>query len=466
VAGTASATVPMGRQKPDTLLNMLEECARTDDALIYDDPSGVSLVFRTRRHRQAQAVALALTKTTNVAPPLVALFDDSEIVNDVTITNYNGSEARAQLIAGTVSVLPPPAGVGRYRKSVPVRQRWDETLDDRASWELNKGTIDRRRYKRITVDLLSNPSLIATIAAMRPGDLITLAGADPDTVRLHVLSYEWTIQGFPITVVLNCVPADIWSIGIYDDAGSAYDSGSTILVGSMTTSATSVKISSAPSEVWSTTAPPFDVSVTGERMTVTAMGAATTDATLSANGFESGTAAGWDPFFSTVAASSTFAHTGTFSGLLTVVGSPGQAYFRKTLSQCPRVEPGQTYSLSVWVRSVATLTDVRATIDWYDTAGAYLSTTDSGSAGLTSGSWVQRTFTADAPDGAAYAQYGPTVLSSPATGSLLYVDDLLVTSTTRTYQTATLTRSVNGVVKAHTAGESFQLADPVRYDYF
>jgi hypothetical protein len=124
------------------------------------------------------------------------------------------------------------------------------------------------------------------------------------------------------------------------------------------------------------------------------------------------------------------------------------------------VTAGVSYTLSARVRSVAALTDVRCSIDWYTSAGAYISTSDSGAAALASGSWVQRTVPATAPATAAYASYGTTIAASPATGTLLYSDAITLTTTAYNYQTATLTRSVNGIVKAHVNGEEIHLADP------
>jgi hypothetical protein len=253
-------------------------------------------------------------------------------------------------------------------------------------------------------------------------------------------------------------------VGEYDDGIARYDSSSTILVGSLTTSGTSVKIGTTdPAEVWSTTAEPYDVVVTGERMTVTNMTAADGDATLTSGSFESGVT-GWDATSCTLTQSSTFAFDGTFSGLMTVTGSPTSAYYSKASTQRPRVVPGQEYTASARVRSVAGLTDVRVFCDWLeDDNTTQVSSSDSGAASLSSGSWVQRTVTATAPDGAAYARYGVVIRSSPSAGTLLYTDAVILTATSARYQTATLTRSVNGVVKAHTGGEEVHIANPGRW---
>ena len=112
------------------------------------------------------------------------------------------------------------------------------------------------------------------------------------------------------------------------------------------------------------------------------------------------------------------------------------------------------------MRSVALLADVRVFINWYNAAGSQISTPTSGAASLASGSWVQRTLTATAPDGAVTARYGTLILSSPAAGAVLYSDDITFTSTGYVYQTATLTRAVNSISKAQVDGEEVHLWEP------
>lgn len=464
--GTSSKSAKMGRQKPARLLDLLEECARSDGGILFDDPvddNGESrLTFRMYNDLINQASSLDLEYGVDVSPPFSKTIDDVGVANDVTSTNYDGTETRVERTSGALSTSPPPSGVGRYRSSLAVSLFVEEQAAGRTSFELARGTLDRPRYKAVVVDLLRLPSYRATVTALRPGDWITLAGVEPDPITLMVLQIQRAGDAVRDTATLKCVPAEPYMTGEYDDGIARYDSASTILVGSLTTSGTSVKIgTSDPAEVWSTTAEPYDVVVTGERMTVTAMGATTSDATLSANGFESGTS-GWTASNATLAQSSTFAHSGTFSGLITVTGSPTQATLRKTFSECPRIVPGQEYRLNAWVRSTALLGDVRATIDWLDEGGVFLSKNDA-SGSLASGSWVERVVTATAPDGAAYAQYGTTIASSPSAGTVLYSDDLVLSATSIQYQTATLTRSVNGVVKAHTGGEEFHIAHPGRW---
>lgn len=267
--GNLDATVPMGRQKPGRILELLEECAVTDGALLYDEPAGIGLMFRTRVHRQGQTSKLDLTYGVDVAPPLKKVIDDAGVINKVTVTNVSsGASATKTRTTGPLSVLAPPSGVGEYKGGVDVNQADDTTLDDRAAWELNRSTMQRPRYKQVTVDLLANPGLITACNAIRPGDLITLAGYEPDPIPLHVLSYIHKIGAITRTYVMNCVPGDLWKTGAYNTTGR-YNATSTLSSLTGTTGTTLVVAVPDPLSTWSTTATGYDLIIEGERVRVT-----------------------------------------------------------------------------------------------------------------------------------------------------------------------------------------------------
>ncbi len=467
IDGTSADSAPMGRQKPARLLDLLTQCAVSDGGLLFDDPVDAAgacrLTLRLYSDLINRTPALELTYGTDVSPPLIKTIDDIGVANDVTCTNYDGSAVRVEQVTGSLSTAVPPDGVGRYRRSLDVSLHTEAAVSVRAGFELASGTLDRPRYKAIVVDLLRNPSYRATVTAMRPGDWITLSGVEPDPITLMVLQVQRAGDAVRDTATLKCIPAEPYMVGEYDDGIARYDSASTILIGSLTTSGTSVKIGTFdPADTWSTTGEPYDVTVTGERMTVTTMAAASSDSTIISGTFESGVT-GWDTSDITLAQSSTFAHAGTFSGRMTVTGTPTTAFIRWSTASRPRVTPGFEYVAGAWVRSVAGLTDVRISMDWRDADGTLISAPDSGAASLSSGSWVQRTLTATAPDGAAYAAIGVQIRSSPSAGTLLYVDDVTLTCSAARFQDVTLTRSANNVVKAHNAGDEFHISSPGRW---
>lgn len=276
VNGTGSASAPMGRQKSGRLLDLLEECARTDGGLMYDEPLDIALTLLCNNYLINRPIAFNLTLNTNVAPPLIKDISDAGIVNDVTGQNADGSEYRLERTTGRLSTSPPPAGAGRYKKTLATNTASaGAQLVDRVAWELANGTIDRPRYREVRVDLLANPGLRTSINSLRPGDLITLTGAEPDVLTLRVMTIAREGDAVRDTAILTCVPGDVWRPGKYNDGVVRYDSESTTLKAAATAGATAVTFRTADvNDLWSTTGVPYDVMIAGQRNTVTAMGAA------------------------------------------------------------------------------------------------------------------------------------------------------------------------------------------------
>lgn len=148
-------------------------------------------------------------------------------------------------------------------------------------------------------------------------------------------------------------------------------------------------------------------------------------ASSSTDDFESGVGA-WTPIGGSFVSSSAQKHSGALSGLLTVSGSPVQAYVRQ-LTRFP-VTAGQSHTASMWLYSAAGYASVQAVIDWFDSGGSYLSSSTSGVIALPAATWTQRTVTGTAPANAVTASFGPTLSGSPPNGTALFVDDTSLTT--------------------------------------
>lgn len=136
--------------------------------------------------------------------------------------------------------------------------------------------------------------------------------------------------------------------------------------------------------------------------------------------FESGTTTGWTPFDATFTASTEHAQGGRYAGLLTVVGTPAQAYVRP--SNGAIVTAGRTYQVRVGLYSEAATT-VFVAVDWFDGALAYLTTTGT-TVDVPANDWITAECTFLAPASAVFAGHGPSLTGSPATGTELWVDNI------------------------------------------
>lgn len=130
---------------------------------------------------------------------------------------------------------------------------------------------------------------------------------------------------------------------------------------------------------------------------------------------------GWAATGGSLAQSNAQAHQGTGSALLTMVGMPGQTYFRPNgLGNWPVVTPGRLYRATFWAYSPVPMGGVAAAIDWFDVGVGYLDTSYA-EAPIAAATWTKFTVVGEAPVGAHYGIYGPTIFSDS-----IYIDSVLM----------------------------------------
>jgi hypothetical protein len=275
IIGTSTDTIPMGIQKPDTLVNLLSEIRETDGCRIDDERFDIALTMTTRRALYNQTPALTLSYPSQVAQPFTKLIDDSATHNVVTVKAADGGDITATLTTGAMSVQPPPAGVGESRQTVDVSVAAATQLLDIATHHLAKGTLNRPRYERVRVDLLANPGLAATAMTVREGNMIRITGFEPEPIDLLVVGFVETIgRSGRWDITYQVEPYDVWTIGVYDQADFRWDAATSTLAAGALIAATSFSLTCTDrNDVWSTSTP-YDLMVAGERVTVTAMTAA------------------------------------------------------------------------------------------------------------------------------------------------------------------------------------------------
>ncbi|MBT2379035.1 hypothetical protein J7E90_17175 [Streptomyces sp. ISL-111] len=295
----------LGPQRPATLLDLLEEIQDADGGILYERLDRAGLVYRDRDSLYNQPVALALDYTApgEVPPPLEPVEDDQQVRNDITITRAGGSSARAMAASGPLSVAPPPAGVGPYDEALTLSLYDDSQPEQISAWRLHLGTWDEARYPTITVWLHAATGLIDDVLAMDIGDRLTIANPPPwlppGLIDQHMLGYTEVLDQFEWTLAMNCTPAGPWQIGVRDDPdrGRRDTAGSQLAAG-VSSSATSLSVATTLGPLWTTTPAdmPFDITVGGEEMTVTAVSGTSSPQTFtvtrSANGITKAHTAG------------------------------------------------------------------------------------------------------------------------------------------------------------------------------
>lgn len=457
-------TEHMGPQRLATLSDLLRECEDVSEGLI-DETVHDELRLISRTYRWNREIAMTIDFSQRLLqPPFVPAVDDEWLRNDWSISRTGGSSARFQRTSGPLNVSEPeddPEGVGRAADSATVNVHHDEQALAHAAYRVGRDTVDEPRLPQVKINFAQAPSLIeqwlrcdiSSRVTVRHGvswSSSNMYDVSPVDVDQTLECYVETITQVSWEADLALEPYEVNNVGTYS-GGSRYDCPATTLAAAL------VAESSFPAD------------------------------------FEGGVS-GWVPTDATFTSSGAVARSGSLSGLLTVVGSPVQAYARY---EWP-VTAGQSYRASVWCYRAAGYSDVSCAIDWFDSTHAYISTTNPGGSALAAAVWEERAASGQAPAGAAYAQVGPTLGGTP-TGVSMHVDDasfcsqvsVSITDTCAwahddgdyevvvggevmrvaavgavggTYpsrtQTLSVFRAVNGVVKAHSAGSRLGLAEP------
>lgn len=278
----ASNTARMGPQETDTFLDMVDDCALADDAVLYDSPTARALVFRRFGSLYEQPSTLTLDYATgHLSPPLQPVVDNRLTRNDVTVERENGSKARVVDSAGSLGTNT----LGAFTDSLTVNFAADAQALPRAQWELTKGTAGGIRVQRLTVDVVRWPALAAAALAVQPGTFVSVVNlprrltADP--LRLLVLGVEEFADESHHTLTFVTAPGHVYDVG-YTYGNASTDARARVdlhdctvfTVGFVTGTSTSLVVN-VPGRPWTTAAAdlPFSIRVSGAVLTVTAVSA-------------------------------------------------------------------------------------------------------------------------------------------------------------------------------------------------
>ncbi|MDY7101567.1 MAG: hypothetical protein S0880_10305 [Actinomycetota bacterium] len=270
VFDTYAGTPAMGPQRPAPIIDLLEECATTDQGVLSESRELPGLAYRSGRSLTNQAAQLTLTS--EVVQPLRPVDDDQNLVNDATVSRPAGSSAR-YVDEASVDALE------RLTADRDANVLSDLHLPDHARWWVHTATPAELRYPTIAVELAKNTAKFVDWLEFNLGDVVaaTSLPADhfPASIAQIVEGYTERISPHLWHLELNCTPATPWEVGVRgDDDKGKRDSGFSTLTSSVTDSATTFNVTISAGPFWTTDSGemPFDIDVSGERITVTAIG--------------------------------------------------------------------------------------------------------------------------------------------------------------------------------------------------
>jgi len=220
----------VGPQRVAKLTELLQAAADADDGMLLEDRRRLGLVYRDRSSMYTQDPALTLTYgLPGLAPPLEPDDEADVYRNDRTVQRDGGSEARAVLETGRLSVQDPPAGIGLYDDSVTLSLADDVQAEPIADWRLYHGTYDAARYPTVTVKLHRAPHLIPAVLAMREGDIIRIKSLPGHVAYgdLDLLVTGWTETLLPRTWTrtFTCEPGGPWDLATVNTIHEGFEDG-------------------------------------------------------------------------------------------------------------------------------------------------------------------------------------------------------------------------------------------------
>ena len=297
----------MGVQRPDTLINLAQECVDADLGVLFETREVLGLGYRTRASMDNQPPRAALSY--GALSGLDPVDDDQLLRNDVQVSRSGGSSARFTLTEGPLSVADPPHGVGRYDDSVTINVASDSQLPDQAAWRVHVGTVDEARYPSIPINLAApairtDAGLVEALLELQIGDRVTISDPPswlpPEQISQLVQGRSVTLLPFQHAVTLTGAPETPYRIAVYDS--DRYDTAGSVLAEALPAgdvgSVGAVSVATTAGPLWTTTPGdlPFDVVFGGERATVTGITGAVSPQTFTlvrgAGGFTGGHPAG------------------------------------------------------------------------------------------------------------------------------------------------------------------------------
>lgn len=280
--GDLDDTVLMGPQGKQNLHTLLQECVQADGGFLYESTDQLGLGYRTRASLYGQDPALTLSYTGfNLADIPVPVSDDRYVQNQVVVT-VNGvsqtyTETSGALGTDRIGVYGETSGV-----TLNLATSDAATLRDQAAWRVRLGTVEDERYPKVTVNLAHpsiTPEMKRAILSLRMGDRMQMTGMPswlaPDTVDQLIIGTDRSLNRFVHEITFTCLPAAPYNqVGNLDTADARIDID-TELYADATSGATTLTVGPSEGELslWTTDSAewPFDVRAGGEVMTVTAV---------------------------------------------------------------------------------------------------------------------------------------------------------------------------------------------------
>lgn len=192
---TMAALAPSG-----SALDELRNCETAENGALFISTDG-KVTFQSRTHRYNMSTTATLPAG-SYDPDLSPILDNFGLVNDVTVDRGNGTMAFHAADATSI------AARGRYTESLSLLVDTDAQTRDRAGWEVITRMTPVVRWPKVTVDVLTQPSVRTAVFACDVGSRLTLTGlpstAPASSVDVIAEGYTETISLDTHALTFNC----------------------------------------------------------------------------------------------------------------------------------------------------------------------------------------------------------------------------------------------------------------------
>lgn len=297
-------TVPvqaMGPQRPRQFVELLEECAETEDGILLEARGELGLELRLHDTLRNQRPLDLNVDSGHLTSPLDPSDDDQGTRNDVTVVGVLEGSARSVQETGPLNIQDPTVdpvdGVGIYDESKEMSVELASQLPPAANWRRSIGTQADPRYPSMTLSLedavyQADASLAAWALSLDSGDLVSLTNSEvsADASEQMVQSYTENIDVYEHELTLVTTPASTYRVGVvdrttrvdttYSVTQAAFTSGTHTSLSVQRTDATKGRWVRAADHAASL---PFDIMVAGVRLRVTAVTGTTDPQAMTVN---------------------------------------------------------------------------------------------------------------------------------------------------------------------------------------
>nr|WP_221374412.1 hypothetical protein [Actinoplanes polyasparticus] len=276
-----SAVTLLNAQQEGGFVDLSTDAAEAESGgVLFEDAFGYAWLPRSARYNApvALSVDMATYRRTGGTDPKDVLVPQlgNRGPNYWTIERRNGSQA----VAAADKELRDRRGTVSDKKTLDLLYDWD--CQPHAQWRTHLNVDGSGpHYPGMTLELHANPDLVDDWLLCTFGSRVqrlnqpTIAGVGVIDQVIDGITERFGARsggGVDWTVTLDTSPAEVWDVGIWDT--SVADSSSTTLNAARDATQTSWVFKTAlPGDVWSTAEVPYPITVEGEDLTVTAMGA-------------------------------------------------------------------------------------------------------------------------------------------------------------------------------------------------